>query len=159
MAQQHEKRTRAFDVFHRRRSSPDPGTKVNTERSGSDIRGYERQISNSTGARFHDWWNLLHEVSYGHTHTHTQVAMYIYMCVCREEEEDTFRRNGVKGQGTHRVGSINSSRSGSRRRPTFLSGHRSSRVPRILLTFCLLSSPPFPVFVIDDLGVDLRRDE
>lgn len=90
------------------------------------------------------------------THTHTSSYVYIYVC---REEEDTFRRNGVKGQGTHRVGSINSSRSGSRRRPTFLSGHRSSRVPRILLTFCLFSSPPFPVFVIDDLGVDLRRDE
>lgn len=32
----------------------DPGTKVNTEKSGSDIRGYETQISNSTAARFHD---------------------------------------------------------------------------------------------------------
>lgn len=115
----------------------DPGTKVNTERSGSDIRGYETQISNSTAARFHD--ELLR------VDARTDTGEYI--CMYRERRI----RFGVKGQGTQRAARSIARESGSRRRPTFLSGHRSSRTTYFPSPLLCVSC----VFVIDDL----RRDE
>lgn len=109
----------------------DSGTKVNTERSGSDIRGYETQISNST-TNCYVW-----------TRTHTGE----YICMYRERRI----RFGVKGQGTQRAARSIARESGSRRRPTFLSGHRSSRTTYFPSSLLCVSC----VFVIDDL----RRDE
>lgn len=54
---------------------------------------------------------------------------YIYTYIERRIRFD------VKGQGTHRAARSIARESGGRRRPTFLSGHRSSRVPRILTYF------------------------
>lgn len=66
--------------------------------------------------------------TYGCTHR----WLYTYIYIRRRI------RFGVKGQGTHRAARSIARESGSRRRPTFLSGHRSSRI-RVLLTFRLFS--------------------